>query len=244
MRYFFFAYLLAIVLVVGFAGFRGDKFSHTPIEIFNDMDQQAKVKAQASNAFFSDGSGSRALIPGTVPMGLHIPTVTAASGGFAAYGFSSGSSDYYNTGHIGDFWGDGFPDQVVVNAAFVRLGKERYDINCLPCHGKSGDGKGLLSHYNVPNIADFQAAKFTTPTAADYVSNGNIFNTIGHGKGLMGSYGANIPVKERWAIVAWIRTMELSRTAPLADPQVKEAWTALAPPATTTAAAAPAPAAK
>ncbi|MES2709548.1 MAG: cytochrome c [Verrucomicrobiota bacterium] len=240
MRYFFFAYLLATVLVVGFAGFRGDKFSHTPIEIFNDMDQQAKVKAQASNAFFADGVGSRKPVTGTVPMGLKIPEATAASGSFASYGFSHGS-DYYNTGHIGDFWGDGYPEQVTVDAAFLRLGKERYDINCTPCHGKSGDGKGVTSHYGVPNIANFQTPKFTDPKAPDYRSNGHIYNTINHGFGMMGSYGANIPVKERWAIVAWLRAMELSRSAPLSDPAIREAWTALAPPAAPAAATAAAP---
>ena len=72
MRYFFFAYLLSIVLVIGFAGFRGDKFTYTPIEIFNDMDKQAKVKAQSSKAFFSDGAGARKPVVGTVPMGLSI----------------------------------------------------------------------------------------------------------------------------------------------------------------------------
>jgi len=239
MRYFFFAYLLAIVLVVGFAGFRGDKFTHTPIEIFNDMDQQAKVKAQASNAFFADGVGSRKPVTATVPMGLKVPTATAASGSFAAYGFSHGS-DYYNTGKIGEFWGDGYPEQVIVDAAFIRLGKERYDINCAVCHGKAGDGKGVASHYGVPNIANFTTPSFTDSKAPDYRANGNMFDTISHGRGMMGSYGANIPLKERWAIIAWIRTMELSRTAPLSDSSIKAAWTSLAPPAP---AGAPAPAA-
>ena len=65
----------------------------------------------------------------------------------------------------------------------------------------------------------------------DYRANGSIYNTINLGKGLMSGYGASIPVKERWAIVAWVRAMQLSRTAPLTDPSVKEVWTALQPPA-------------
>ncbi|RYD37494.1 MAG: cytochrome c [Verrucomicrobiaceae bacterium] len=242
MRYFFFAYLLSIVLVVGFAGFRGDKFTHTPIEIFNDMDQQAKVKAQGSNAFFANGVGSRKPVTGTIPMGLKIPDGTAASGSFAVYGFSHGG-DYYNTGRIGDFWGDGFPEQVTVDAAFLRLGRERYDINCTPCHGKAGNGLGITSHYGMANIANFSTPAFTNPQAPDYRSNGNIFDTITHGRGQMGPYGANIPVKERWAIIAWVRTMEISRTAPLSEPSIKDAWTALAPPSTAAAAPATTPAA-
>lgn len=226
MRYFFFAYLLAIVLVIGFAGFRGDKFTHTPIEIFNDMDKQAKVKAQSSNAFFADGAGSRKPVAATVPMGLKIPGKPAAEGGFVNYGFTHGS-DFYNSGRIGDFWGDGFPEQIKVDEAFLRIGQERYNINCSICHGKAGDGKGITAQYGIANIANFHTAGFTDTKAPDYRANGSIYNTINMGKGLMGPYGPFIPVSDRWAIVAWVRALQLSRLAPLADPSVKEVWTAL-----------------
>jgi mono/diheme cytochrome c family protein len=210
MRYFFLAYFLAAVLVVGFAGFRGDRFTHTPIEIFDDMDHQAKIKPQSVSGFFKDGSGSRKPVVGTVPMGLHVADIAAADGGVQAFGFSHGS-DYYNSGIIGDFYGDGYPEQVKVDEAFLRLGKERYNIHCAICHGESGNGGGMLSKYGVPNIANFHAASFTDPKDAAYRPNGNIFETITKGKGMMGSYGANIPVKERWAIIAWVRTLGLSR---------------------------------
>ena len=82
MRYFFFACLLAIVLVIGFAGFRGDKFSRPPILLLNDMNNQAKVKPQASNAFFADGVGSRKPVVATVPMGLAIASVHERRDGF------------------------------------------------------------------------------------------------------------------------------------------------------------------
>ena len=115
MRYFFFAYLMAIVLVIGFAGFRGDRFTHTPIEIFNDMDKQAKVKGQSSNAFFADGVGSRKPVVGTVPMGLSIPVKTVAEGAYQTYGFTHGT-DYYNSGRMGDFWQREYLDRYVRNA--------------------------------------------------------------------------------------------------------------------------------
>ena len=225
MRYFFFAYLMAIVLVIGFAGFRGDRFTHTPIEVFNDMDQQAKVKAQSSNAFFADGIGSRKPVAGTVPIGLSIATNTAAEGAYQTYGFTHGS-DFYNSGHMGDFWGEGFPDQIKVDEAFLRLGQERYNINCAICHGKAGDGKGVTAQYGIANIANFHTPGFIDPKAPDYRPNGSIYKPINMGKGLMSGYGASIPVKERWAIVAWVRTLGLSRTAPLAEPAVKDAMAA------------------
>lgn len=225
MRYFFFAYLLAIVLVVGIAGFRGDKFAHTPIEIFNDMDKQAKVKPQSSNAFFSDNIGSRRPVTGTTPFGLTAGSTAENQGSFLTQSFTHGS-DYYNSGRSGDFWGDGFPKQTRVDEGFLRLGQERYNIHCAICHGKAGDGKGITANYGIANIANFHTPGFTDPKAADYRPNGSIYNTINHGKGLMGPYGASIPVQERWAIVAWVRTLGLSRNAPLSDPSVQAAWTA------------------
>ena len=223
MRYFFLAYLLAIVLVIGFAGFRGDKFTYTPLEIFDDMDQQAKVKAQQTNFFFADGNGSRKPVAGTVPIGLALGGKSAADGGFQKYGFTHGSG-YYNTGIIGEFYGDGFPEEVKVDAALIRLGRERYDINCFPCHGQSGNAAGIMAKHGVPNIANFHSPSYLSPADPAYRSNGSIFETITKGKGNMGAYGPNIPVKERWAIIAWIRTMQLARTAPLSDPSVKQAW--------------------
>ncbi len=210
MRYFFLAYFLSVVLVVGFAGFRGDKFTHTPIEIFDDMDHQAKVKAQSASGFFADGSGSRKPVAGTVPMGFEVAVKSAADGGFADGGFSHGS-DYYNSGIIGDFYGDGYPEQVKVDEALLRLGKERYDINCAICHGVSGNGAGVTSKYGIPNIANFHAPSYINPQDQAYRSNGSIFETITKGKGLMGPYGANVSVKERWAIIAWIRTLAIAR---------------------------------
>jgi mono/diheme cytochrome c family protein len=228
MRYFFLAYLLAVVLVVGFAGFRGDRFQHTPFEILPDMDQQPKVRAQFANYFFSDGAGGRKPVTGTVPMGLEIPDKPAAEGGHHALGFTHGSG-YYDTGIIGEFYGDGFPDQVTVDAGFLRLGQERYNINCAVCHGMSGNGAGVMSKYGIANIANFHNKPFFDATDPTYRPNGLIFEVISKGKGLMGAYGANIPVRERWAIVAWIRTMQKSRTAPLSDALVKAAWEQLKP---------------
>ncbi len=228
MRYFFLALLLAGVLVVGTAGFRGDKFSRTPIEIFDDMDHQAKLKPQSPSGFFSDGVGPRKPVAGTVPMGLEIPEKTTAEGAFMAYGFSHGS-DYYNTGRIGDFYGEGYPEQIAIDEAFLRLGKERYDVNCAICHGTSGNGAGVTGKFGVPNIANFHTPGFLDPKDPAYRANGSIYETITKGKGLMGGYGANIPVHERWAIVAWVRTLQMSRSAPLSDPAVKAAWDLLNP---------------
>lgn len=240
MRYFFLAYLLAVVLVIGFAGFRGDKFSHTPLEILDDMDHQAKVKPQQTNHFFADGVGARKPVAGTVPMGLELAVKSAASGGHQDYGFTHGG-DYYNTGAIGDFYGDGFPEQIKVDVSLLNLGRERYDIYCSRCHGESGNGAGVLSKYGIANIFNFHTPSFTNPADPAYRPNGQVFDVITKGKGLMGAYGSNVSVKERWAIIAWLRTMTMSRTAPVTDPAVQAVWDAIKPKEEAKPAAASAP---
>jgi mono/diheme cytochrome c family protein len=237
MRYFFLAFILLSVTVVGVAGFRGDKFSHTPMEIIDDMAHQGKVKPQSSNYFFADGQGARQPVTGTVPMGATVPNKLASEGYRDPMGFSAGhGSDYYNTGKVenGTFWGDGFPDGVEVTPAVIRRGEQVYNIQCFICHGKSGNGKGTLAlrvdtpeaAYGIANIANFQDAPFTDKANASYKPNGSIFNTITNGQGLMGRYGDKINVPDRWALIAYVRTLGLSRSAPLADPEVSKAWEA------------------
>ncbi len=234
MRYFFLAYLLAAVTIVGIAGFRGDKFSRPPIEIFPDMDHQAKVKPQGSNYFFADGVGTRLPVAGTVPMGLSVPDKTAAEGYIDTEGFSLGhGSSYYMTGKMekGQVWGDGFPDEVKVDEAFIRQGKSVYNVHCAVCHGKTGDGKGVLAirsetpnaAYGIANVANFHDAAFTDTANVAYKPNGSIFDTITNGKGLMGRYGNNITVSDRWAVIAYVRTLALSRKIPAAEPSIAAA---------------------
>lgn len=234
MRHFFLAFLLLAVTIVGIAGFRGEKSADRPIEIIDDMNVQAKVKPQSSNGFFADGNGARLPVVGAVPMGATVPDKTAAEGYRDPAGFSSGASDYYNTGKLdgGKYWGDGFPEGVEVTEAFIRRGHQVYNIHCAVCHGKSGNGKGVLgmrqdtpkANYGIANIANFLDAPFTDPANAAYRPAGSIFNSITNGQGLMGRYGDKINVPDRWAVIAYMRTLGLSRSAPLSDPSVAKAW--------------------
>lgn len=220
MRYVFLAYLFAAVIILGLFGFRGHKFTEPPAEVFNDMDRQARVNYQAESSFFADGLGSRYPVAGTVPVGFEIPhKPAAAGGGVADFGFSfPGDSSYYNTGRIGDYWGEGMPDEVrgddgAIDPAFIERGRERYDISCAICHGKSGNGLGVISKYGLANIANFYAPQFSDPANEMFRTDGDIFNTITHGKGLMGAYGGVVTVDDRWAIISYIRTLQLSAAA-------------------------------
>ena len=122
LRGFFLIFLLIGVAIVAVFGFRGQKSTGSPIEVFPDMVRQVKVRAQAPLGFFADGRGSRVPVPGTVPIGYEMPKPgSEASPGAVPVpgemnaqpnlGFSSGT-DYFDTGKMGTNWGTGFPMQV------------------------------------------------------------------------------------------------------------------------------------
>lgn len=213
MKYFFIAFFLSVVAVVSWAGFRGHKFERPPVQIFNDMDLQAKAKPQQANDFFADGRVGRIPVTGTVPIGFEPPRLAAQKGGKPeSFGFSN-APDYYNTGKFGDYFGEGFPEEVQITPVFLKRGQDRFNIHCTVCHGVVGNGKGVTSKYGILNAANFLSDEFTTAGGSTYRAEGSIFDTITHGRGLMGPYGANISVQDRWAIVAYIRALQSAAKA-------------------------------
>src|SRR5213079_1565241 len=114
-RGFLVIFMLTGLALVAFLGFRGQKSTGSPIEVFPDMVRQMKVRAQAPLDFFADGQGSRQPVQGTVPIGdaMPKPNNQAAPGGAPVpsemnvqprVGFSEGT-DYFNTGKMGTNWG-------------------------------------------------------------------------------------------------------------------------------------------
>lgn len=209
MRYFFLAYALIALLVVGIFGLRGQKFTKPPVRIFPDMDEQDKIKAQKPSGFFADGLGSRLPIAQTQPRGFN-PEGERSIGGIPEHEFG-GQSGYYYTGEVGDYYGTGMPEELGLtpeNASeLIQRGNERYGIYCAVCHGSSGDGQGITANYGVPGIANLQLPTFNAETYPD----GRMYHTITYGKGMMSGYGYNIPVRDRWAIVAYIRTLQAAK---------------------------------
>jgi len=201
--------MIAAIAVVALAGFPGHKFRKPPVEVFPDMDRQAKIGEQARSDFFADGVASRVPVEGTLPMGFEVPEVAASSSGAAPepFAFTHGD-DYYNTGRFGDYFGDGMPEEIEIDANLLARGKERFDIYCAICHGVSGNGVGVLSKYGIANIANFHAPPFADPESPDYRPDGSVYHTIANGKGLMGAYGSSLTVRDRWAVVAYIRALQ------------------------------------
>jgi mono/diheme cytochrome c family protein len=203
MRYYLAGLLLMCVAVVSIAGFRGDRSRRPPIELFPDMDRQPKLRPQSHNGVFADQLASRLPVEGTVPRSKPVMVE-----GKAIYPFED---DPFNTGRIAGTTNflENLP--LPVTEQLLERGRQRYTINCAPCHGAVGDGKGITSKYNMIAMANFHDPRLVK------MPDGEIFNTITHGKNLMGAYGPNVPVADRWAIIAYIRALERSRLASLDD---------------------------
>jgi mono/diheme cytochrome c family protein len=212
LRYFFIAFILGGISIAALAGFRGSRSAKPPIEIFPDMDHQPKFQPQHPSGFFADGRAARKVVDGTVPLGYTLPGSYLQAGARNATIQPSGFANepnYFNTGRIGEFYGDGFP--IDVTEALVKRGQERFNINCAVCHGKAGLGNGVTSQFGIAAIANLQDDRIKQQP------DGQIFNTITHGKNTMGAYGPNIAVEDRWAIVAYVRALQKSQSLQLAQ---------------------------
>jgi Cytochrome C oxidase, cbb3-type, subunit III len=212
LRFVFSALFISIAAVLALAGFRGSKSPVPPIEIFRDMDHQPKFNPQHASAFFADGNSARKPVAGTIPMGYTLPgaylQASARNGSLKSAGFTN-QPDYFNTGTMGDSFGDGIP--VEVTEQFMERGQERYNIHCVVCHGQVGTGNGIVGSYGLAAIANLHLDLFKT------MPDGQLFHTITNGKNTMGAYGPNIAVEDRWAIVAYIRALQRSQAGKLAD---------------------------
>lgn len=162
---------------------RGCSSSDPPFLINYSMFNQPKYKTQAQSAFFYDGKTMRPPVPGTIARGhLHEDLVLVT--GMDASGQPVASSPV----HVDD--------------ALLTRGAERYGIYCQPCHDERGEGKGILS----------ERAKVPTANLLDKrireLPDGAIFDTITNGKGLMASYRYPVTAPDRWAIIAYVRSMQ------------------------------------
>jgi|SRR5580765_6328459 len=199
MRYFLAIFALIIVTGMLVAGRRGDISRKSPIEVFPDMDRQLKLRPQTPNGFFANGLSSQLPPEGTVPQS-HPMNIA----GKEVYPYEDSP---VNTGCI-----PGTKTNYVelnpqpVTARLLARGHERFNIYCSPCHGAQGDGTGITKKIGamaiVANLHDKRIVE---------LPDGEIFNTLSNGKSTMQGYAAQIPVEDRWAIVAYLRALQLSK---------------------------------
>lgn len=92
-----------------------------------------------------------------------------------------------------------------VTPVLLLHGREQFEIYCTPCHGPLGDGNGIIKKIgDMPAVANLHDQRIVEMT------DGEIFNTVTHGKGLMAAYGPTVTIKDRWAIIAYLRALQLS----------------------------------
>ena len=203
MRYFLIGFLLLCLVVVSIAGFRGGKSRRPPIELFPDMDRQPRLRPQTHNSLFPDQFSSRLPVEGTVPRSK--PAVVEDK---EIYPFEDNP---LNTGRVPGTTNFVETIPLPVTEQLLARGQQRYAINCAPCHGTTGDGKGITSKYNMIAMANFHDVRLVK------MPDGEMFNTITYGKNLMFGYGPNVTITDRWAIVAYVRVLERSRLGSLDD---------------------------
>ncbi len=205
LRAFFIISTVCVAGVLSLAGFRGDKFHNPPIQLVPDMKHQPKVITQHGSRFFADNRGDHMPVEGTIPVGYNLNGRYYQSGASNLQGDSGFSSQptYRDTGVMGEFYGDGIPEKVT--EIFLQRGHERYEIHCVVCHGRVGEGNGVAKSFGLATVASLMDDRIRTQP------DGQIFSTITHGKNTMGAYGPNISVSDRWAIVAYLRALQKSQ---------------------------------
>jgi mono/diheme cytochrome c family protein len=210
MRYFLLLFVLTIFGVVSIAGFRGSHSRRPQIELFPDMVRQNKVRPQTPSDFFPDQHASRLIPEGTVPRGG--PYVLNGEplklDGKPVYPYEDSP---VNTGRIVGTTNWAPVNPLPITRQLLDRGQQRYQINCQPCHGPDGDGKGITGKYGMVAMANFHDKKFID------MCDGEMFNSITSGKNLMPAYGANVTVEDRWAIIAYLRALQRSQLATAED---------------------------
>jgi mono/diheme cytochrome c family protein len=194
--------------LVYFARARATLSKEPRVAIFQDMGMQPKYREQQSSEIFADGRADRPEIVGTVARGR----LDADDHYFR--GFTMTPTGSTTQPFLPKFYED-FPPQVKVDAKLLARGQERFNIYCSVCHGLDGYGHGAVNDRAMDLMANghgawVQAANLTIDPAKSRPV-GHIYNTINVGIRNMPGYGPQIPVEDRWAIVAYVRALQLSQ---------------------------------
>lgn len=223
--------LAAVFLVIGswlplamIAKARVTKSDRPRIHIFQDMDAQPKFKAQAYTELFADHRAGRPPVVGSVARG-ELFEDDAFYRGYETDGDFKPVMAKNALGVMENKWLAGFPSRIKVDKALLERGRERFNIFCAVCHGVAGYGDGIVHqrasmagvssgwvppfnlHIKDPNSGRLMVGE-------EFYPNGKLFNVISVGARTMSGYAKQIEVEDRWAIVAYIRALQLSQNFP------------------------------
>jgi len=156
------------------------------------MADQPRYDPLEPSTFFADNQSARHLVPGTVARSEPINDQT-----------------FFYTGRSGNAFVDAFPFPITPQV--MKRGQERYNIFCSPCHSRIGDGDGMIVRRGYTRPPSFHSDRLRQTPA------GYFFTVITNGFGAMPTYAAQVSPHDRWAIIAYIRALQLSQQATLAD---------------------------
>jgi hypothetical protein len=152
-----------------------------------DMQDQPKFVPQRGTTFFADGRSVRPQVANTVARSqMH-------------------ENEYFYTGLVNGKEGDGFP--MALTPEVMQRGQERYNIYCTPCHSRVGNGDGMIVQRGYRPAGDFHTDRLRNAPL------GHFFNVMTNGYGAMPDYAAQLTPEDRWAVVAYIRALQLSQDA-------------------------------
>jgi mono/diheme cytochrome c family protein len=156
------------------------------------MHNQAKMKPYRQSRFFADGQGSRLPVADTVARG------------------QLREDEVFHTGQTAD--GELLAEiPMPVTRELLSRGRQRFDVFCSPCHGRLGDGRGMVVRRGYKQPVSFHDPRLVASPA------GYFYDVITNGFTIMPSYAAQIAPQDRWAIVAYLRALQLSQGAHLAE---------------------------
>ena len=155
------------------------------------MHDNPRAEPLEASRVYADGSSARPLIEGTVPRG-HL-----------------NEDEFLHTGKIGGQPVTEFP--FAITRAVLDRGEGRFNIYCAPCHSRLGDGRGMVVQRGFRQPPSFHIDRLRQ------VPPGYVFDVITNGFGVMPDYRAQITVEDRWAIVAYLKALQLSQHATMAD---------------------------
>lgn len=156
-----------------------------------DMQNEPKMIPQRESKFFADGRSVRPQVDGTVARG------------------QLDADSYFYSGLVDNREQDAMPFPVTMTV--LNRGQERFDIYCTPCHSRVGNGRGMIVERGYKPAGDLLGSRILQEPLGHY------FAVISHGYGAMPDYAAQINTQDRWAIAAYIRALQLSQVATLAD---------------------------
>jgi mono/diheme cytochrome c family protein len=156
-----------------------------------DMHDTPRYEVYEANAAFPDGRASRNLPVGTVARG------------------QLRDDDHFYTGKVNGELAASFP--FTVTASDLQRGQERYSIYCTPCHGQLGDGQGMVVQRGLRQAATYHQDRLRQ------IAPGYFYDVISNGFGAMQGYADQIPPRDRWLIAAYVRALQLSQNATVAD---------------------------